>query len=321
MNRREALAVLGTVSVAGCSRLRETNDGGNETNLEGDGESDADDGDSAFYSTREEAIAYAGSFADDGAPAFGTYEGDGPDTIAFATQSAGSSGSTGDDDSEIHAEDVDVVPHERERIAFGGDLRRSLRVRNLATRSALTFEPDSETGTYEADRVKVDTRASGVLRENTPTLYVPDREEDTVDASGTWTGDTELFEHQTFARYVVELVEDGTVVGETAGRAVAKGYQWGMDQTRNAAFVTRQPGVREDWYAEFRLGSDSFDPEGRVEAVHRPDAGVFEVDLTALDAEPGEYEWHLHVSDERGGEPLDRFVELNPSFGNPVFVE
>lgn len=334
MHRREALAVLGAVSVAGCSRLRETNDGGTEPDdsdngvgrtideSTADGGTDTDDsaGDSPAYSTREEAIEYVGSFADDDAPEFGTYDGDGPETIAFATRSGGTSGSTGEDGSEVHAEDLDIVPHDGERIAFGGDLGRSLRVRNLATGSTLTFEPDAGTETYEADRIKVDTRASGTLREDTPTLYVPDREESTVNLPGAWSGDDELFRHQTFARYVVELVENDTVVGATAGGVFANGYRWGMDQTRDAAFVTRQPGVRADWYAEFRLG-ELYEPEGRVEAIHRPDAGVFEVDLTALDAEPGEYEWRLHVSDEPGGSRLDRFVELSPSFGNTVFVE
>lgn len=335
MNRRQAVAVIGAVSLAGCARLGDgrgdgDNPEGESGTVESDGEteSSADDSagddesasDSAVYSTREDAMEYAGSFAADEAPSFGTYDGDGPETIAFATRSGGTSGSTGEDGSEVHAEDLDVVPYDGERVAFGGEAGRSLRVRNLATGSALTFEPDPGGETYRADRIKVDTRASGVLREETPTLYVPEHEESTVTPQGSWSGDHELFQHQTFARYVVELVEDGAVVGETGGRVFANGYQWGIDQTRETAFVTRQPGVREDWYAEFRLGK-RYEPDGRVEAVHRPDAGVFEVDLTGFDVEPGEYEWRLHVSDGQGGHRLDRFVELSPSFGNTVFVE
>lgn len=314
MNRREALTALGTVGVAGCLRLDDGSGDAEARESGGDGSGDGN----PFYTDEASAREYVASFAADQAPAPGTYGGDGPERIAFATRSGGTSASGIERDGVVSAADVDVVTTGDEDVRFGPG--RSLRVRNLATGSALRFDPASDVESRTADRIKVDVRGDGELRERAPTLYPPD-ESDTVDLDGTWTGDEELFQHQTFARCVVELLADGSVVATTGGRILGIGYRWGIEQSRSTAFVTRQPGVRESWYAEFRLGGTVFEPADAVVPEAHPDKGVFKVDLTELDVDPDEYDWRLRISDEEGGETHDRYIELSSSFGNTVFVD
>lgn len=323
MNRREVIAALGAAGLAGCVGVQTDRDPtAGEATAETDGSDSGreSDDEQSIYAARADAVDRAGSVADEEAAGFGTYDGDGPETIAFPTTSGGTSATTRSDSTVAAADDVNVVPHGGDRVRFGGDVGRSLRVRNLATESALTFEPAAETEVYAASRIKINTDGRGTLHDATPTLYVPDREETTVDPAGAWSGDRDLFKHQTFATYVVELLEDGAVVGTTGGRVIGVGYRWAFAQTETAAFVTRHPSVREDWHVEFRVGGSPFDHDDAVTAAHRPDADVFEIDLTELDVDPGEYDWRLHVSESAGGDLHDRFIELRSVRDNTVVV-
>lgn len=312
MDRRSVLIAVGALGTSGCLRLTDQSD------AQGAGDGGAAGGDSPVYSTREEAIDYAGSFAAADAPPLGPTPDVGPERIAFATGSGGGSSSGGADDVVVQAEDIDIVPANDETVRFGGAGDRALRVRNLATESALTFSPDADTESVACDRIKVDTRGDGTLREDTPTLYQP--EGDVVEATGTWRGDDELFQHQTFARYVVELLEENSVIGRTGAKVFGNGYRWAVDQTRSTAFITRQPGVREEWAAEFRLGTDPVDPVARTTPRHLPDQGVFEVDLGALDAPADEYRWELQLSEPGSEGRLDRIIELGSPLGGSVIV-
>lgn len=318
MKRRETIAAIGAVGLAGCLGPLAGHESTPDTSSTETGESDDRQ---SIYSARADAIARAGSFADDVAPSFGTYEGNGPDTIAFPDNRSGTSATTGDRDSVVSADQVAVAPLGDERIRFGGETGRSLRVRNLATESTLTFEPDPDTDVYSANGIEFDIDGEGNLNDAAPSLTVPDREETTVSPSGTWSGDHDLFKRQTFATYVIELLEDATVVGTTGGRVIGIGYQWDLAQTESTAFVTRHPSVREDWHAELRLGDRPFDYVDSVTAAHRPDSDVFEVDLTELDVDPGEYNWRLHLSESEGDNRHDRFIEFSSTFGHTVVVE
>lgn len=283
-----------------------------------DGGSSGVGGAGGFYSTREDAIAYVGSFAGDEAAPVGTDGSGGPRTIAFSTSSAGSSGTNGPNGSSIHSDDMHVVPDDGGTIAFGGDVGRSLRVRNHATAEPLTFEPASGAETYAVEEFEIETEGEGVLEEDTPRL-TPRGEEHDVGIDGTWRGDRSLFEHQTFARYSVELVEARNVVGETGGKVVGKGYQWGFAQTTTAAFVTRQPPVRADWHVEFYVGH-SHEPLATQVVDHLAAEGVFEVDLTALDVEPGQHGWELRITESPEVEGLERVLSIRGSPNDSILI-
>lgn len=338
--RRRLLSTAGialTVASAGCLRFTSgqsetATDSGSEATSESTPTASNDDPDqptdegsdssegSVVYSTREEAIDYAGSFArGDPDTDFGSDDGNEASLIAFSTSSAGTSGSGGANDSVLMSEDVVVEAIPPGGIAFGGDAGRSLRVRNLATDSTLTYEPASGSERYDVEGFDVETDGEGQLRDDAPQFDVAGSD-DPISISGSWSGDFQLFTHQPFARYVVELVEGGSVVGETAGRIYGKGYQFGLDQTETTAFLTRQHPVREDWQATFFLGN-AFQPEDSVTATHRPDDGVFEIDLTALDVDPGEYDWAFQLSGPDSGGSQQRYVQLRSAFGNTVYVE
>jgi hypothetical protein len=284
-----------------------------------DGGDDSDEG-SVVYSTREEAIDYAGSFArGDPETDFGSDDGGEASLISFSTSSAGTSGSGGANDSVLMSEDLVVEAIPPGGVAFGGGVGRSLRIRNLATDSTLTYEPEAGTERYDVEGFDVETDGEGQLRDDAPKFDVAGSD-DPISIPGSWSGDYQLFTHQPFARYVVELVEAGSVAGTTAGRIYGKAYQFGLDQTETTAFITRQHPVRDDWQATFYLGNP-FQPEGSVTATHRPDDGVFEIDLTGIDVDPGEYDWAFQLSGPDSGSTQQRFIQLRSAFGNTVYVQ
>lgn len=324
--RRSVLAAVGTALVggaSGCLRLTdaESGAGGQQTETGRAPEQGTQNANRTpppeFYATRSEAISYVGSFARGEPGGYGTYEGDGPKKIAFSTSSGGSSGTTGPNESLIRSRDIDIESYAPGGFRFGGDTGRALRVRNLASGTTLTFEPEPGTTEYDISGVKIDTRGEGELRDQTPGFDVVSSDEATI--SGTWSGDRQLFMHQPFARYVVELLEDGTVIGETGGRIYGKAYQYGVDQTRETLFLTRQGSVREDWQAVFYLGRGRSVPS--VEAAHRPDDGVFEIDLTALDADAGEYGgWSLRLSPPNADNRYNQYISLSSLFGTEIYL-
>lgn len=64
--------------------------------------------------------------------------------------------------------------------------------------------------------------------------------------SGQFGGDEQLFQHQTFARYAVEITENGEVVDHTTSRVFGTDYRWRFAQTADSIFITRQPGIRQE---------------------------------------------------------------------------
>lgn len=318
MHRRQilVLGVGGAFSTVGCLRL--TDDGRQEENVGGDDSADTGSGSGggAVYSTREEAIEHVSSFASEGGQSPGTAGDASPESITFSTSGSGSSSTTGDDGETLTSEDLRVGPLTDDAIRF--DSSRAIRVRNLAVGSSLTFEPEEGLGTYDIDRINVDPGGDGTLRDRAPELSVAN--EDTVlESPGEWTGDREIFTRQPVARYVVELLENGSVIGRTEEQSLGTGYRWAIDQTRDAAFVTRHPGIRDDWHVEFTLGQSRFDPIERLPVTQLAGRNAFEIDLTLSDVEPDEYDWRLRIAEEEGaGQDV---IGLRSVFGNTLFVE
>ncbi|WP_254272273.1 hypothetical protein [Haloarcula marina] len=272
------------------------------------------------YSTREDAISYVGSFARGQPGGYGSYDGDGPRKIAFSTSGSGTSGGSGANGSIVMSEDVIVESYAPGGFAFGGDTGRALRVRNLVSGTTLTFEPDAGTDRYDVTEADIETQGDGRLREESPRFEVAGSDGSPVTIPGSWSGDFRLFTRQTFATYVVELLEGGSVIGETGGRIFGKAYQYGFDQTESAAFITRQGSVGEEWQATFYL-DNAYQPRGTATATHRPDDGVFEIDLASLDADPGEYDWALQLRPSNSMSKNNRYIQLRSVFGNPVYIE
>ena len=80
-------------------------------------------------------------------------------------------------------------------VAFGGDASRPIRIRNLTTGSASTFEPDSDE-TYSVTEWEIDPETEAVPPSS---IGVNVRgSDDRVSLLGTWAGDTDLFRAQTF---------------------------------------------------------------------------------------------------------------------------
>jgi predicted secreted protein len=132
---------------------------------------------------------------------------------------------------------------------------------------------------------------------------------------GQWRGDTDLFRTQAFGEYVIELVEDGTRIGTTDGAVYGIRYHWGAEQTRETLYVTRQPSTNESWTVALYVGESRFDPLATQEGTQSAAENVFEVDLTELDLESGQYSWELLVGE---GLQLERthFISLTPSSGD-----
>lgn len=323
--RRQLLrggAGLVTFGLAGCTGPtgESESDGGSASTVEarttsgGDAATRDDTGtpsDSPFYSTRSDSIAYAGSLAADSAIQLGPVGNERPELVTWL-RTGSSSRTSGDTDVVTSNGAIAVGSQSGGRFQFGSG--RTFRLRNDTVGSSVTFEPDSDAGRYEIDRISVPNSFVGRDGIFLQGLSQTDR----MEMSGTWSGDTGLFGYQAFARYTAELLEDGTVVGRTASIVVPRSYRWGMKQTADAMFVTRQPSTRSDWHVELRVGGDENNPLGSVQAIHRPAERVFEVPLADLSVDPGTYQWELDISEAETSD--ERLCWLGGQLGPQLVV-
>ena len=315
MLRRQALAALCTAGFSGCLRLTEDSsssaagdDAGVATSASSP-RSEKNEGTASggVLSSTSEAIEYARRFANSGSvSSVEPYSGDGPELIQHGGGWGSSYGSS--DAGGAHTSADIRFEAVSDSIAFGGDSNRSLRIRNLTTGAAVTFEPDS-TERLRATEWDIDPETEAVLPSS---IGVDVRgSDDRLSLLGTWSGDTDIFRTQTFGTYVVDLLEGGTRIGGTAGKPVGTRYHWGAMQTPDAMYVTRQPSVHPDWHAALIVGQSPYEPQAQLMAEHRVEDDVFRVDLTDLDLEPGQYDWSLLIASER---PVlrHRAIELSP---------
>ncbi|WP_139210857.1 PGF-CTERM sorting domain-containing protein [Natrinema salaciae] len=179
---------------------------------------------------------------------------------------------------------------------FGGDADRSLRVRNAATGKTTTFKPDGDGETYATDHVIIFT---GSLEE-VPSMdglvdvRTPEGSESSVTVSGSYSGDRGIFTDQTFAPYIVELLDgSGTVVSTTGEKVYGTNYEWEFDQDGATVTITRDEEVDESWLVEFEIENDS---SGDIQAVpHEDGDDVFEIPLDEFNVDDGEYEWEMII--------------------------
>jgi hypothetical protein len=140
-----------------------------------------------------------------------------------------------------------------------------------------------------------------------------------VGLTGEWSGDRRTLATQACKRCSFEVLEDGSVVASTGEEILIFGYQYALAQSDDAAFITYQPSVREDWDRTLRLSYPS--GEYTVTPEIRPDDGVFEFDFSAADVDAGRYEWILEITPPNGftieiGTFNEGLISVSPSDGS-----
>lgn len=319
MKRRSLLGAIPAVSLAGCLRMvgDEAGTAARTTATEsggGEGTTAPSGGATDFFATEAEALEYAGGFAaaDDEAVVVEQSTDRTPELLEHGGGS-GSSWGPADGGGTHTSQDLHFTSIPDDGVVFGGGAGRTLRVRNVTLDKAATFEPSAETGQFPVSTWSIDAESEG---EPPSAIQVqPVGEQQDVMLEGQWRGDTDLFRTQAFGEYVIELVEDGARIGTTGGAVYGIRYHWGAEQTRETLYVTRQPSTNESWTVALYVGESRFDPLATQEGTQSAAENVFEVDLTELDLESGQYSWELLVGE---GLQLERthFISLTPSSGD-----
>ncbi|MGM0371784.1 MAG: hypothetical protein ACQEQJ_04670 [Halobacteriota archaeon] len=300
-----------------------SDDGETETDASSGGEN-SDEESGELFSSRSDAIAFAGAPAT--AESLDLDRGDDrkPDGITFSESSSGTSSTSGPDESTYTAVDINVESTRGETIDIDGNSDFGLRVTDLTQEASATFTLDPGFDDIAASRIQIDTRGGGELREETPRFYDESREESATYLPGTWSGDVEMFSAAPFGEYVVSLLENGSVIAETASEIHGMGYRWRFDQTEDAAFFTRHGSVDAEWEAVLRVGEAARgprpDPDSVVVATHRPDNDVFEADLTQLDIESGRYDWTLELREPNAEFPYHAYLTLRGMMDGELLI-
>lgn len=320
MKRRHCLGVFAASSIAGClggvdigveTPSQEPGDqpNGSASNTDSEGES------GPRFATESAALDDAGGFAAEEAVAVERAADRTPELLRHGGGSGSSSGST-DGGGLLVSQDIHFTSIPDDGIAFGGDVSRTVRVRNVTLGTAATFEPNAETQPYRVENWSFDAE-----KEGEPPAAIelePVGVSGNIMLEGTWSGDTDLFRTQAFGEYVIELVEDGTRIGTTDGAVYGIRYHCGAEQTRETLYVTRQPSTNESWDAELFLGDSYFEPVATRAGTQLPAEGVFKFDLTDVDVEPGRYGWWVFIGTD-DDLPRNHFISLSTGSGE-VFV-
>lgn len=117
---------------------------------------------------------------------------------------------------------------------------------------------------------------------------------DSTEIPGSWEGEYDLIREQSCAGYRFDVLEGDSKVATTAGRILVLNYQFAVEQTRGSFFITAQPSVGSDWELSFRLKHPEH--EYTLTPSVRPSDGVFEIDLTNSNIEPGRYQWNFTIT-------------------------
>ena len=225
----------------------------------------------------------------------------------------------------VNSEHLTVGTVDDELFEFGGSADRSLRIVDAETGGTLSFEPSADEQTYATDHLTIFTGRSG----NAPAgddwmegvdVRTRERADNSARLTGTYSGDTELFTHRTFAPYIVELLDgNGNVIAATDEKVYGINYEWEFEQRGATATITRDPGVDDDWLVEFEVENDSVSDTQVVS--HEPGDDVFEIALDELRVPEGEYEWSLRIFAGPYAERETLAIRLWGSDEQPVVID
>lgn len=177
--------------------------------------------------------------------------------------------------------------------------------------------PESGENTYDAHQFRMQSLwGDGMMRDpNTLSVSVGEQR---IDVDGSWTGNDRMFYEQACARYSFELLENGEVLARTGEKILIVGYNYAMDQTEEALFVTYQPSVNDNWDIQLLLQRD--DVEYSLPPTVHSSRNVLEFDLTAVDAEPGEYEWEVEIAPRSDGSRTGFPAQVGITHGSVAYV-
>ncbi|WP_424003363.1 hypothetical protein ACOZ4I_04250 [Haloarcula salina] len=325
MLRRSVLAAFCTAGLSGClrltgdtsppaeqtteSRTRPGNDGSPARTEAGATATSGEADGGGLFASRSEAIEFARSFAASGVSNPVSTNGSGDPELIRHGGGWGSSYGSGPQGGIYTSSDIKFEAISDDGVAFGGDSGRSIRIRNLTLGSEITFEPTSDSPVYRVNDWDIDPETEGVPPTEIGLDVGADSEH--VFISGTWTGDRDIFNTQTFCAYEVDLLEGGTRIGGTTPKVYGIQYNWGAKQTPDELYITRQPSVDEEWTAELFVGENTFEAKARQTCEHVVEDDVFRADLSAIDLDPGQYGWSVLVGTKQ---PIQRnkVIQLTP---------
>lgn len=125
-----------------------------------------------------------------------------------------------------------------------------------------------------------------------------------IEISGSWEGDREIFNHQAFAAYSFDILEEDSIIHSTDVKFIPYGYQYIMEQTSSSIFITYQPSVQEYWDIEMRLGTRQ-NPQAVAPVNIKPEEKVIEIDKSNFNVESGQYNWYLDINPQSGVTSFD----------------
>ncbi|WP_262179115.1 hypothetical protein [Haloarcula laminariae] len=146
-------------------------------------------------------------------------------------------------------------------------------------------------GTYDIRKFYMDYFDDGELEDDSLLNAQTDKR---VEIPGTWRGNVNIMSEQACARYSFDLLENGSQIASSDEEILIYGYQYELQQSAEAAYITYHPSVQPEWDRTLRLSYPN--SEETVTPTIRPDDGVFEFNFSDSDIEPGRYEWILEIT-------------------------
>lgn len=143
-------------------------------------------------------------------------------------------------------------------------------------------------------------------------LAINAEESDAEAIAGSWSGAADIMTSQTCAKYVVEILENGSPIESTGERILIYNYRYALRQTDETLFVTSHPSVDDSWDISLKL----LYPNGEytLSPVNRLPEGAFEFDLAGSDVEAGRYQWSFEIT------PPDSFTINIGTFNEDTLV-
>ncbi|WP_435100155.1 hypothetical protein [Halorubrum sp. N11] len=316
MRRRQAVALTGVFGLAGCLRMQNNTPsdttGGSEEERDNPDGGGPPPGESNAYDSRSDAIAFVSEPATDGTLDLDWGTDELPDGVAYSRGSSGGGGTTGPADTYYNSSQFSIEPTSSEAFKIDADADVEIRFDDVARDTTASFVVGDEFDGIEATRIRISLGGEGSVTKVEPQFFDRTREETATMFAGEWTGDTDMFYEATFGEYAVELVVDGTSRGRTGSRVLGMGYQWRLAQTESTCFLTRHGLVSEDVEATLRI------ERSHVSANQRPDEGVFEFDLSALDVDAGAYNWTIEIHEASEQRPYHIYL---PIYGRAIEIQ
>ena len=307
MDRRQAVALTGSVGLAGCLRMRDTtsSEAVDESNTNRDGtDAGVPPGDSGIFDSRSDAIAFAAEPATEKTLNLDWTTDSLPDGVAFSRTSSGGGGTTGPTDTYYNSSQFSIEPASSEMFTIDANASIELQFHDVARDTTANFTVGEDFDGVEATRIRISLGGEGSVSGVEPQFFDRTREETATTFSGEWTGNTEMFYDATFGEYTVELIVDGVSRGRTASRVLGMGYQWRLAQTESSCFLTRHALVSEDVAVTLHV------EDSTVSGTHRSTKQIVEFDLSELDVATGGYSWIIEIHEPSERRPYHIYLPI-----------